>query len=280
LLHSLGSFLRARFPPAQIRAAARPEEQSHPSLVAMRADPAATLTLAGLPPDPWQQQILRTKATRILLCCCRQSGKSTTAAALALCTAMLEPGSLILLLSPTLRQSGELYRKLVSQYRAIGSPVATERETALTIEFVNGSRVVSLPENEASVRGYSGVRLLVIDEASRVADDLYKAIRPMLAVSRGRLVALSTPFGKRGWYWDEFRSTNKWERVRVTAAQCPRISAEFLAEEKKALGEHWYNQEYNVSFEEAIDSVFRQSDIEAAFADDDVKPMEFEEAEQ
>jgi hypothetical protein len=45
--------------------------------------------------------------------------------------------------------------------------------------------------------------MLVIDEASRVDDTLYLAVRPLLAVSGGRLVALSTPFGKRGWFHDE-----------------------------------------------------------------------------
>jgi hypothetical protein len=113
---------------------------------------------------------------------------------------------------------------------------------------------------------------LVIDEAARVADSLYYAVRPMLAVSRGRLVALSTPFGKRGWYHDEWYSEGEWERVKITADQCSRISAEFLAEERRALGERWYRQEYLCSFEDAIDAVFSWADIQAAMSDE-VKPL-------
>ena len=71
------------------------------------------------------------------------------------------------------------------------------------LEFANGSRVLSLPGTERTVRGFSEVSLLVIDEAARVDDGLYYAVRPMLAVSGGRLVALSTPYGKRGWFHDE-----------------------------------------------------------------------------
>jgi hypothetical protein len=130
--------------------------------------------------------------------------------------------------------------------------------------LANGSRVISLPGDEETVRCYSGVRLLVVDEASRVQDELYRAVRPMLAVSGGRMVCLSTPFGKRGWFYDEWHGPARWERVRVTASQCPRIERTFLEEERLALGERWYRQEYECSFEEVIDTVFLHDDIRAA----------------
>src|SRR6185369_6360406 len=98
------------------------------------------------------------------------------------------------------------------------------------------SRIIALPENERTIRGYSGAALLVVDEASRVSDALYASVRPMLAVSRGRLVVLSTPFGKRGFFFEEWSSDRAWERIRITADQCPRISPEFLEEERLALG--------------------------------------------
>lgn len=178
----------------------------------------------------------------------------------------------MLLLSPSLRQSAELYRKVVDLFGALGRPMGVTAESALRLELANGSRVVSLPGDEKNIRGFSGVALLVIDEAARVADSLYYAVRPMLAVSRGRLVALSTPFGKRGWYHDEWYSEGEWQRVKITADGCPRISAEFLAEERRALGERWYRQEYLCSFEDTIDAVFSWADIQAALSDD-VKPL-------
>jgi hypothetical protein len=231
------------------------------------ADPARLLADAGLPPDPWQRELLERPAQRRLLLCSRQAGKSTTASALALQTALLVPGSLVLLLSPTLRQSGELFRdKALRLYHALGKPVPATRLTALTLELANGSRVVSLPGEEGTVRGYSGVSLLVIDEAARVSDELYSGVRPMLAVSGGRLLALSTPFGKRGWFFEEYQRTNSWERVRITADQCPRICREFLAEEERALGPRWYRQEYLCSFEDTIDAVFSHEDIQAALS--------------
>jgi hypothetical protein len=217
---------------------------------------------AGLTPDPWQARLLESWEPRSLLLCCRQAGKSTAAAALALRQALLFPGSLVLLLSPTLRQSGELFRdKFLRLYDALGRPERATARTALSLELANGSRVVSLPESEGNIRGFSGVALLVIDEASRVSDDLYRAVRPMLAVSHGALVALSTPFGKRGWFWEAWESGRGWARVPIRADQCPRISAEFLAEERAALGERWFQQEYFLSFEDAVGAVFSQEDI-------------------
>jgi hypothetical protein len=226
-----------------------------------------------MPPDPWQERLLRSSSSWLLLLCSRQAGKSLSASALALRTALAEAPALILLLSPTQRQSGELFRdKFLRLYQPWRQAVPPIRETALTLELANGSRVVSLPENEEGIRCYSGVNLLVIDEASRVSDALYKAVRPMLAVSRGRLIALSTPFGRRGWFFEEWTSSRRWERTCITARDCPRITPEFLAEERQALGERWFNQEYLCTWEDAVGAVFSQADIHRALADD-VQPL-------
>ena len=110
--------------------------------------------------------------------------------------------------------------------------------------------------------------LLSIDEASRVPDELYMACRPMLAVSGGRLLAMSTPFGTRGWWYEAWRADEDWERYEVPAEQCPRISAEFLAEERRTVGEWWYRQEYGCEFLDAQSAAFTREDVDRAFADE------------
>src|SRR6266542_881779 len=159
-------------------------------------DPGRLMSLARMRPDPWQIACLRSSANRLLLLCSRQTGKSETAAALALHTALLQPGALVLLLSPSERQSGELAAKVFRLYDAVGQPVPARKRTELQLHLQHGSRVIALPSSEATVRGYSGATLLVVDEAARVPAALYRSVRPMLAVSCGRLIALSTPFGK------------------------------------------------------------------------------------
>ncbi len=122
------------------------------------------------------------------------------------------------------------------------------------------------------MRGYSVVALLIIDEAARVPDELYVAVRPMLAVSGGRLVALSTPFGRRGWFHREWSQGEGWERVRVTAEDCSRISAEFLTQERASLGDWAYQQEYDCQFVETEDAAFGHDLVRAALTHD-VTPL-------
>jgi hypothetical protein len=205
----------------------------------------------------------------MILLCSRQSGKSLVAAALALREALLSPPALVLLLSPTLRQSGELFRDKVRRlYSRLGRPVATVQETQLTMELANGSRIVSLPGDEETVRGYSGVSLLVIDEAARVSDSLYYGVRPMLAVSGGRLIALSSAWAKAGWFYEAWQGKGPWHRVKVTAADCPRISPAFLREEREVLGPRWFDMEYNCTFGDAVDAPFSAEQIQDARGDD------------
>jgi len=66
-----------------------------------------------------------------------------------------------------------------------------------------------------------------LDEVACVEDELYFAVRPMLAVSGGALMMLSTPYGMRGVFFEEWSGGHGWERYEVPASQCPRISEEF-----------------------------------------------------
>jgi len=232
-------------------------------------DPVAFAEAAGIVPDAWQRAVLRSRSPRLLLNCARQSGKSTVTAVLSIHTAVYQPGALILMLSPSLRQSQELFKKALQVYQAADRPVPADAESAMRLELVNGSRIVSLPgSSDGSVRGFSAVSLLLIDEASRVDSGLYLSTRPMLAVSGGRLICMSTPFGTRGFFYEAWRSAEPWERYEIPATACPRISPAFLAEERRNMGEWWFNQEYLCSFEDAQTSVFTREEIDAAFAEE------------
>ena len=240
--------------------------------LARALDPSMLMEQAGLSPDLWQREFLRSQAKRQLLLCSRQSGKSTVVAALTLHVALYQAPCLILLLSRALRQSQELFRKVLDVYRAVDHTVPPEAESALRLELTNGSRIISLPGKEETVRSYSGVRLLVIDEAARVPDALYYSMRPMLAVSGGKLVCLTTPFGQRGFFHKEWTEGQGWEKIMITAEQCPRISPEFLAEERRTLGEWWVKQEYGCEFVETVDQVFSY-DLVAAALSPEVPPL-------
>ena len=227
----------------------------------------------GFAPDEWQADVLTSGAPRMLLNCSRQSGKSTTAAALALHRAIFYPGSLVLLVSPSLRQSGELFRKVIAHLRALEQEPKVSESNKQSLALANGSRIVSLPGTEATIRGFSGADLIVEDEAARVDDDLYFAIRPMLAVSGGRLVLMSTPHGKRGHFHEAWENGgDEWKRIEIPASKCPRITSAFLEEERRQMGDWWFRQEYGCEFVATTDQVFDYDLVMSALSDE-VKPL-------
>jgi hypothetical protein len=251
-------------------------KMSVPSLPDLNVEPISRVEFAraaGIEPDEWQAMVLESEERKLLMLCSRQSGKSTTAAMLAVHEAIYQPGSLALCLAPSLRQSGELFRTC----RQIVGRVEVEvpeiiAESALRLELGNGSRIIALPGSESTTRGYSAATLVVIDEAARVSDELIAAVRPTLATTNGRIIALSTPAGKRGWFYLEWASGQGWFRTKVVADDCPRISSEFLEDERRILGEHQFMQEYMCEFYDADSAVFSSEMIEAAMSDH-VEPL-------
>jgi len=232
-------------------------------------DPLAFANAVGLTDsDDWQRRLLKSSSPRVILNCCRQSGKSTMAAVLALHRALIRPASLVLILAPAERQAKELFSKVAEFYHALGIPIPADSYRKLGVELTNRSRIEALPGTEKTIRGFSGADLLIVDEASRVDDALYYAVRPMLAVSGGRMIMLSTAFGKRGIFYKVWSGQEEWDRYEVTAIACPRISEEFLEEERRALPSWVFRQEYECSFEETDDQVFTTEMIDAAVSAD------------
>src|SRR5690348_15541094 len=158
-------------------------------------------TRLGFVAGEQQAEVLRSTATRGILNCSRQWGKSTVTAAKALYRVMTRPGCLVLVASPSKRQSAEWMRKAKSMAARMGIAPRGDGDNAVSLLLPNGSRIVGLPRMEDTVRGFSAVSMLVIDEAARVSDEMYEALQPMLAVGDGDLWMLSTPRGKRGFFY-------------------------------------------------------------------------------
>ena len=220
----------------------------------------------GFQPDPWQERVLDSRKKRILMNCTRQAGKTSVTAILALHTALYTPGCLILLFSKGERQSTELLLKIQTLVATMVRPPAMLKDAATEVRLKNGSRILSLPGDGDSIRGYSAPALIVEDEAAFVNDALYEAFLPMLATSNGRLVLMSTPNGKRGHFhslWTSLRPN--WQRESITAHQCSRITAEYLDEMRHEYGPWKFRQEFECAFVEADDQFFSDLVIERAF---------------
>jgi len=224
-------------------------------------------------PDELQTQVLRSRTRRGILNCCRQWGKSTVTALMALHRAWFQPQSLILAASPSARQSAEWMRKVERFARGLGVKVRGDGDNEISLALPNGSRLVGLPENEGKVRGFSSVSLLLVDEASRVGDDLYRALRPMVIISRGALWLMSTPAGARRFFHETWtRGGSEWLRVLAPASACPRIAPADLEEERVTQGDRWFRQEYECEFLEDDDALFAREWLDQSLTRE-VRPL-------
>lgn len=225
-------------------------------------------TRLGFVADAAQSRVLQSRAKRGILNCSRQWGKSTVTALKAVHRAATQPNATILVASPVERQSAEFLRKASGFVQQLGFPVKGDGDNAVSLQFPNGSRIVGLPGTEGTVRGFSAVSLIVIDEAARVDDAMYRALRPMLAVSDGDLWLLSTPYGKRGFFWETWTTGAEWEKISVPATQCRRIPGAFLEEERTAMGAMWFEQEYMCEFVDGGVGLFDRDVVSEAVVDE------------
>jgi hypothetical protein len=244
--------------------------------LAMALDPATILDVIGYDEvpgggpasaDEWQKTILRSTARRMLVNCHRQAGKSTACAGLAMHTALYDAPALILIVSSGLRASGEMFGKVNTAYERLGRPVPTVEDNSITLALANGSRVVALPNNPNTIRSYSAPKLVIADEASRIDEPVFAAIRPMLAVSQGRLILLSTPHGRRGEFYRMWSSGDPaWERIELRGEDNPRISRDYLDQERRDMIAWEFRQEWECSFEDMSDQLISGEVITQAFS--------------
>lgn len=231
-------------------------------------------------PDDTQLRILRSKARKILVNCTRQWGKSTIVALKVAHHLLTVAEAAVVIISPSLRQSKETLRKVRRFLRFASARLIAN--SAQEIELDNGSRVLALPGQGETVVGFSALTMLVEDEASIVPDDIFRRMRPMLAVTEtvrgfpGVHVMMSTPFGKRGHFYEQWSGALDWERYQVRAQDCSRIPAEFLEEERVALGPAWFAQEYCCEFNDLISSFFDPAAVSDAFVD--LPPLESDDS--
>ncbi len=233
-------------------------------------------TRLGLNPDARQMAVLESNARQGILNCSRQWGKSTVSAAKALHRAFTVPGCLVLVASPGERQSAEWMRKAREMALHTGVRIRGDGDNKVSLALPNSSRIIGLPAMDGTVRGFSAVSMLLIDEASRVEDSMYKALRPMLAVSNGDVWRMSTPFGRLGFFYEAWEHGGEdWFRVHGPATGCDRISKEFLENERGAMGAMAFRQEYLAEFVDCGAGVFDRGLVEAAL-DPDLEPLRFD----
>jgi phage FluMu gp28-like protein len=215
--------------------------------------------------DARQRDLLRRESKQVVLNCSRQSGKSTLAALKMVHAARWRAKSTIVVTAPVQQQTRELLRK-AREFARIAGVLHRNKGSKYCVEFANGSRIVGVTADEDTIRGFSSVTLLVVDEASRVREEVFEAAEPMLAVSGGGLWILSTPNGRGGYFYKAWHAAAGWAKLRMTAMECAgRISERFLHKQREKLGARRFAQEFECEFVELDRGVFDAESVSKAF---------------
>lgn len=228
----------------------------------------------GFSPDPRQSALLQTDSKRLILNCTRQWGKSTVTALKAVHHACSHPESLTIVVSPCSRQSAEFVGKARLFLARLGIRPRGDGSNEISLILPNSARIIGLPGTADTIRGFSAVSLLIVDEAAYVRDEQYEAVRPMLAtVDDAAVWLMSTPRGKTGFFYEEWTNGGpEWDRISVPATDCPRISRRFLEQERRKFTDRTYAREYMCEFQDGITCVFTREVVDAAFTPD-VQPL-------
>jgi hypothetical protein len=260
---SIWSYLELAAEPAEaiFRALVRPAAVG-PLVSADPADLARQLVRFTL--DPVQLEILRSPAQYIALCCHRQWGKTQCAALKAVHLALYRPGAEIILVAPSLRQSGTLLRAMHHFFDALQVPVKRDGLNRLSALLPNGSHIVAIPNTSDTIRGFSNVSLIIIDEAAYIKEETYLAVFPFIAASNRNILLLSTPHGQNGFFYRAVHEPkNCFVNFQVRASESQRLSPKFLSMAQLELGEA-YAQEFECSFTMGAEQIFDRTLIDQA----------------
>jgi hypothetical protein len=271
--------------------AASPEDASRAALRhKLAADCSEFARHLGLEPEAWQEHLLSSMANRKILNCSRQAGKTTMVGIKALHTALFKPHSLVLIFSPSLRQSQEFFRKVKQHWEALDLGWVADSERRLGLELPNGSRIEALPGTDKTTRGFSAPACLIMEEGAFIDDEVYyNGARPMIATRPdAEVILLSSPNGKQGFFyniWSE--GGTHWVRYQVEAPGKPggplkpgdfvtrgrilhavslAIKPEYVEEEREEKTDNQIRQEYYCEFLETDDAAFRSEEIDRAFS--------------
>lgn len=226
----------------EVRAARNARLAAHPT-------PPDTFALeAGIAVDTWQKGVMETTDERSVYLCSRQVGKSTVAVLAALHWAVHKPGSHITLVAPSEEQARALVERIETLHADLGDvpelSVSTNRYTA---SFENGA-LIRMLGGGGDWTGYAETDLIVIDDAAAVAEN---AATSLLTPTQARVIALSTPADRSGWFFDTWHGAgdkSTWHRVEVSPQDCPRLTQEFLDRELRSIGQERFAIEYGLQF--------------------------------
>ena len=198
--------------------------------------------------DVWQRDALEwlKDPTNKNLCIVsgRQCGKSTIVSIMVAEEAINVPNSYIVIGAYVLEQTELIFWKIKAYIEAKYKNQIIGRMTLHFLQLKNGSKIFcrAVGDTGGGMRGPTAT-MIVLDEASLIPDRAWVAIEPMISVSKGRIIVLSTPQGKRGFFY-EASINEEYKQFRVSARDCPRHTKKFLDKKQSELSPIAFATEY------------------------------------
>ena len=248
----------------------RAVEHRRPPDLSQRPDPIDWVRqVANIELDDWQKKVMTSDHKRALLLCSRQTGKTETVALKCAYEAAFNHQAHILAIAPSLRQSRNLFERIEHALLNTEPYLKIDVHTRTTIRLGHGGTVRALPGDRPDmVRGLTATQI-ILDEAAFVRDEILAILLPMLATTGGSMTMLTTPSGPSGLFYQAWHSdSDEWDKTRVLATECPRITPEFLDEARRKLGPLAFAQEYECRFIQTASSFFNADVIAQAFEAD------------
>ena len=223
-------------------------------------------------PRPWQRRIMDSYARRMGVLASRQCGKSLTTAYKVACFMICHPGTTVLILAPTLRQSSEMLLKIAGILQYVGMKIAALNQFQCALADKQpgaGARVISLPgSNEdagASTRGYAA-DFLILEEASFLNEGVIHSVLPSMAARpKAMQLSISSAGLVASYFHERMTAPNStWERMTVTAQQSGQFSQTDLNNLRHELGAK-FASEMECKWSTAGEGLFGDNVMEAAF---------------
>jgi len=240
-----------------------PEPETQPNIIDWAA------VALDFHPDEYQTEILTEMHNRILVLAPRQTGKSTAVAVRVLFEAMCHDDAVILLASASGRQSGQIMEKVRKMAKSLDLEILPPPPKCDGFTLANGAEIVALPDNEETIRGFSAPRMIVVDEAAFASEAVFKALEPMLTVSNGTFILLSTPNGQTGYFYDQWHAEDSpWTKLKGSLERCPRVNLAAIEAMRKTTAKEVFAQEFECKFVASGGQIISLETLRKCYRDD------------
>lgn len=208
--------------------------------------------------DPWQKEYIEAEGDCFVLCG-RQSGKTTAASIKAAELVRKNKDYTILMVAFTEKQAYNLFFKTLMYLQARYPKMIKKGKNAPTkheIRLINGSKIMCYAAglNAHGLVGFTANKVF-IDEAAPMDEEIFVCLAPMLSVTGGSMDLISTPRGKRGFFY-KCSLDEHFTKFYINAEDCPRHTKEFLEKQKKRFSPMRYAMEYKALFLDEFKQVF------------------------